>query len=35
MPMLGFKKFSSACRVLIGIEFMHVVQKEQFDLMPL
>jgi transposase-like protein len=34
-PMRGFKKFSSARRVLIGIEFMHMVHKGQFDLMPI
>jgi transposase-like protein len=32
-PMLGFTKFSSARRVLIGIEFIHIVHKGQFDLM--
>jgi transposase-like protein len=34
-PMLGFKKFSNARRVLIGIEFMHMVHKGQFDVMPM
>jgi transposase-like protein len=34
-PMLGFKQFSNARRVLIGIEFMHMVHKGQFDLMPM
>ena len=34
-PMLGFKRFSNARRVLIGIEFMHMVHKGQFDLTPM
>jgi putative transposase len=34
-PMLGFKIFSNARRVLIGIEFMHMVYKGQFDLTPM
>ena len=34
-PMLEFKKFSNARRVLIGIEFMHMVHKGQFDLMAM
>jgi transposase-like protein len=33
-PMLGFEKFSNARRVLIGIEFVHMVHKGQFDLTP-
>ena len=32
--MLGFKNFSNARRVLIGIEFMHMAPKGQFNLMP-
>jgi len=30
-PMLGFKKFYNARRVLIGIEFMHKIHKGQYD----
>ena len=30
-PMLGFKKFYNARRVLIGIEFMQKIHKGQFD----
>jgi transposase-like protein len=29
-PMLGFKKFYNARRVIIGIEFVHKLQKDQF-----
>ena len=32
-PMLGFKKFYNARRVIIGIEFVHKVQKDQFHIM--
>ena len=31
-PMLGFKKFYNARRVLIGIEFMQKIHKGQYDL---
>src|SRR5918997_1841850 len=31
-PMLGFKKFYNARRVLIGIEFMQKIDKGQYDL---
>ncbi|MBV9084180.1 MAG: IS6 family transposase [Acidobacteriaceae bacterium] len=31
-PMLGFKKFYNARRVIIGIEFFHKVHKDQFHL---
>lgn len=31
-PMLGFKAFSNARRVLIGIEFMQKIHKGQYDL---
>ena len=30
-PMLGFKKFYNARRVLTGMEFMHKLHKGQFD----
>ena len=29
-PMLGFKKFYNARRVIIGIEFVHKLHKDQF-----
>jgi transposase-like protein len=29
-PMLGFKTFYNARRVIIGIEFVHKVHKDQF-----
>ena len=31
-PMLGFKNFYNARRVLIGIEFMQKIHKRQFEL---
>src|ERR1051325_9626913 len=31
-PMLGFKKFYNARRVLLGIEFMQKIHKGQYDL---
>ena len=31
-PMLGFKTFYNARRVIIGIEFIHKVRKDQFHL---
>jgi transposase-like protein len=31
-PMLGFKRFYNARRVIIGIEFIHKVRKNQFHL---
>ena len=31
-PMLGFKKFYNARRVVIGIEFVHKLHKDQFHL---
>ena len=31
-PMLGFKKFHNARRVLIGIELMQMIHKGQFNL---
>ena len=31
-PMLGFKKFYNARRVLIGIEFMQKIHKDQYNL---
>ena len=31
-PMLGFKKFYNARRVIIGIEFVHKLHKDQFRL---
>jgi transposase-like protein len=33
-PMLGFKTFYNARRVIIGIEFIHKVHKDQFHLPP-
>jgi hypothetical protein len=30
--MLGFKKFYNARRVIIGIEFVHNIHKEQFQI---
>jgi putative transposase len=33
-PMLGFKKFFNARRVLIGIEFMQKIHKGQFHIQP-
>ena len=31
-PMLGFKKFYNARRVITGIEFMHKIHKQQFHI---
>ena len=31
-PMLGFKKFYNARRVIIGIEFVHKLHEDQFHL---
>jgi putative transposase len=30
-PMLGFKDFHSAVRIIAGIETMHIIRKGQFD----